>query len=60
MDVSNRQRKPLSRKSKALFALAVLASFLLLLEIIFRALGLFAPKAPFTVYKDGSGKVLVR
>lgn len=50
----------LSRKKKALYAFSITVGIVLALEIIFRALGLFAPQTPFTSFKNNNGDDLVR
>jgi hypothetical protein len=53
-------KKILARRRKVLYAAIVVAAFLLVLEIIFRAFGLFAPEDPFTLFTGPDGKPRVR
>ncbi|HUT55236.1 MAG TPA: SGNH/GDSL hydrolase family protein [bacterium] len=56
----DQNNRTLPGKHKALFALPVLLIFLVLLEIVLRGFGLFAPEKTFTVFTGADGRPRVR
>jgi lysophospholipase L1-like esterase len=56
----DQNKRTLPWKHKALFSLAALFIFLVLLEIVLRVLGLFAPERIFTAFTGPDGRAMVR